>query len=102
MIFMLSFLIRTSDDFRRYFGVPLSEAVSPEKKTNPEEREVEVTVLALIPEYHQVKVSAYDGSQYCLTWQTRGVNLADLHEGQKLLCTITGMFPWVLNARVLA
>lgn len=66
------------------------------------ERQVFVTVLALIPEYHQVAVAGEDGHHYSLTERTLGINLAELHEGQKLVCTVTGRLPRVLAAKVLA
>ena len=69
--------------------------------STPEERQVFVTVLALIPEYHQVEVSSADGHRYSLTERTPGINLAELHEGQKLMCTVTERLPRVLAAKVL-
>jgi hypothetical protein len=65
-------------------------------------RQVDVTVLALIPTYHQVEVRAEDGSRYSLTRHTQGIDLAELHEGQRLRCTVTVRLPRVLNAQVLA
>ena len=68
----------------------------------PDNRQVDVTVLALIPTYHQVEVRAEDGSRYSLTRHTQGIDLSELHEGQRLRCTVTVRLPRVLNAQVLA
>jgi hypothetical protein len=59
--------------------------------TNPIDfpRVVETAVVALIPEYHQVKVQDDDGHQYVLTRKTEGIDLAALHEGQRIVCTVT-------------
>jgi hypothetical protein len=65
-------------------------------------RQVEATVFALIPEYHQVKVRARDGHVYSLTERTRGVRLDALREGQRLACKVTRRLPRVVSAEVLA
>ena len=67
-----------------------------------ETRSVEAIVVALIPEYHQVKVQDTEGHIYALTRKTVGVHLSDLHEGQRVLCTITRRLPRVLSAAALA
>jgi len=61
-------------------------------------RVVETVVVALIPEYHQVKVRDQDGHLYALTAKTAGVELAALREGQRLVCTVTRKLPRVLTA----
>lgn len=61
-------------------------------------RVVETVVVALIPEYHQVKVRDREGHLYALTSKTAGVALAALHEGQTVVCTVTRKFSRVLTA----
>ena len=63
---------------------------------------VEAVVVALIPEYHQVKVRDDDGHLYALTRKTQSVDLAALHEGQRVVCTVTRKLPWVLAAAAVA
>lgn len=63
-----------------------------------ETRRVETVVVALIPEYRQVKVRDGDGHLYALTRKTQGVDLAALHEGQRIVCTVTLKLPRVLTA----
>ncbi len=65
-------------------------------------RRVEAVVVALIPEYHQVKVRDGDGHLYALTRKTQGVDLASLHEGQRVVCTVTRRLPRVLTAAAVA
>lgn len=67
-----------------------------------ETRRVETVVVALIPEYHQVKVRDDDGRLYALTRKTQGVDLASLHEGQRVVCTVTRKLPRVLTAAAVA
>lgn len=59
---------------------------------------VETVVVALIPEFHQVKVRDQTGHCYALTRKTQGVDLAALHEGQTVVCTVTRKLPRVLTA----
>ena len=63
-------------------------------------RRVETIVVALIPEYHQVKVRDGDGHLYALTRRTQGIDLAALQEGQRVVCTVTSKLPRVLAAAV--
>jgi hypothetical protein len=63
-----------------------------------ETRTVEAVVVALIPEYHQVGIRDDEGHLYALTRGTRGVDLADLREGQRVVCTVTRKLPRVLAA----
>jgi hypothetical protein len=63
-----------------------------------ETRRVEAVVVALIPEYHQVKIRDDEGHFYALTRQTPGVELAKLREGQRIVCTVTRKLPRVLAA----
>lgn len=65
-------------------------------------RRIEAVVVALIPEYHQVKVRDGDGHLYALTRKTQGVDLASLHEGQRVVCTVTRKLPRVLTAAAIA
>lgn len=59
---------------------------------------IETVVVALIPEYHQVKVRDAEGHLYALTNKTLGVDLAALHEGQRIDCMVTRTRPRVLRA----
>ena len=59
---------------------------------------VEAVVVALIPEYHQVKIRDGDGHLYALTRKTQGVDLAALQVGQRVVCTVTRKLPRVLAA----
>jgi hypothetical protein len=63
-----------------------------------ETRRVEATVVALIPRYQQVKVRDKAGHVYALTRQTTGVDLSELREGQRVVCTVTRRLPRVLSA----
>ena len=67
-----------------------------------ETRRVETVVVALVPEYHQVKVRDGEGHVYALTRKTEGVDLAALHEGQRIVCTVTRKLPRVLSAAAVA
>ena len=58
-----------------------------------ETRCVETVVMALIPPYHQVKVRDGDGHLYALTRMTQDVDLDAVHEGQRVVCTVTRNFP---------
>lgn len=68
----------------------------------PDEKEVYALVLALVPEFHLVKVQASDGSQYAITRATQGVQLANLREGQQLRCTVSSGLPRVLAAELVS
>jgi hypothetical protein len=63
-----------------------------------ETRKVETVVIALIPEFEQVKVRDDEGHVYALTHRTRGVDLGALQEGQRIVCTVTCKLPRVLSA----
>ena len=67
-----------------------------------ETREVETVVFALIPEFEQVKVRDDAGHVYALTLVTCGVDLLALHEGQRIVCTVTRRLPRVLSAKAVA
>jgi uncharacterized membrane protein YjjP (DUF1212 family) len=67
-----------------------------------ETRLVEAVVVALIPKYNQVKVRDDDGHLYALTRKTQGVDMASLHEGQRIVCTVTHKLPRVLTAAAVA
>ena len=61
-------------------------------------RLIEAVVVALVPEYHQVMVRDDDGHLYALTRKTKGIDLAALREGQRVVCTVTRKLPRVLTA----
>ncbi len=65
-------------------------------------RKVEAVVFALIPEFDQVKVRDGEGRVYALTRKTRGIDLLALHEGQRIVCTVTRKLPRVLSAEAVA
>lgn len=67
-----------------------------------ETRRVETVVVALISEYHQVKVRDDEGHVYSLTRKTEGIDLAALHEGQRIVCTVTRKLPRVHSAAAVA
>ncbi|WP_157040518.1 hypothetical protein [Polaromonas naphthalenivorans] len=54
--YMNSFLTRATQELKRTFGVVEAEVAQGEKDVTSNERQVEATVLALVPEYHLVKV----------------------------------------------
>ena len=62
---------------------------------------VVVTVIACIPDFGVVIVRTEDDFRYSLTSDTRGLNLPELAEGQKLECVVTRRYPRVLSATVL-
>lgn len=85
----------------------LSFSVHPRREHTSSEnagetRRVETVVVALIPQFHQVKVRDGDGHLYALTRKTQGVDLAALHEGQRVVCTMTRKLPRVLTAAAVA
>ncbi len=65
-----------------------------------ESRTVETVVVALVPEFRQVRVRDALGHEYALSRRTEGVDLATLQEGQKITCTVTTTLPRVLKANV--
>ena len=73
-----------------------------EQSGGEETRKVETVVFALIPEFEQVKVRDDAGHIYALTPMTRGVDLLALHEGQRIVCTVTRRLPRVLSAEAVA
>lgn len=56
---------------------------------------IEVTVVALIPEYQQVLARAADGRQYVITERADGVPWRQLREGQRIVCLVTKGLPRV-------
>jgi hypothetical protein len=65
-------------------------------------RTVEATVFAILPDFRQVRVKTADGHQYAITENTPGVDWAGLHEGQRIVCTVsTSLLPKVLHARAI-
>ena len=93
---------RTNLQTNYVMSLPPSRRDSAASDAAGETRRVEAIVVALIPEYHQVKVRDTEGHIYALTRRTAGIHLSDLHEGQRLLCTITRRLPRVLSAAALA
>ena len=75
-------------------------AVNPGREHTGETRRVEAVVVAVVPEYHQVMVRDADGHLYSLTRKTRGIDLAALREGQRVVCTVTRRLARVLDAAV--
>ena len=75
-------------------------AVNPSREHTGETRRVEAVVVAVVPEYHQVMVRDADGHLYSLTRKTRGIDLAALREGQRVVCTVTRRLARVLDAAV--
>lgn len=67
-----------------------------------ETRRVDTVVFALIPEFEQAKVRDSEGHVYALTRKTRGVDVGALHEGQRVVCTVTRKLPRVLSAEAVA
>lgn len=65
-------------------------------------RQVDATVVALVPEYHQAQIRSKDGYLYAITESTPGIRLTALREGQKVRCTVTTRLHRVLRAEVLA
>lgn len=51
-------------------------------------RFVEATVIALIPEFKQVRVESKDGYQYAITAKTAGIDFDELQVGQSLRMTV--------------
>ena len=58
--------------------------------TNPpvDVRMVEAVVVALIPEYRQVRVRDVAGNHYALTRAIQGSESGLLSEGQRVVCTV--------------
>jgi hypothetical protein len=63
-----------------------------------ETRRAEAVVVAITPEYHQVKVRDGEGRLYALTRATQGIDLSALHEGQRVVCTVSRELARVLVA----
>ena len=80
----------------------VSDAISLNRHADQADEEethkVEAVVFALIPEFWQVKVRDDAGHIYALTRMTLGVDLRALHEGQRIVCTVTRRLPRVLSA----
>lgn len=74
----------------------------PDKPTEVETREVDTTVVAVIPEYHQAELTTADGFRYALTERTPGVRLSSIREGQHFRCIVTVRYPRVLRAELLS
>jgi hypothetical protein len=69
----------------------------------PGEEAVEVTAVVthLLPEFGQVEIETGEGWCYAISRHTQGVRIADLREGQRLVCQVTRHLPRVLHARTL-
>ena len=72
----------------------------PSTRNSDETRQVDATVVAVIPEFHQAKIRDGEGRLYAITSMTSGVDLLSLREGQIVRCTVTIKLPRVLNAEV--
>jgi hypothetical protein len=62
---------------------------------------IEVTVVALIPEYKQALVQAADGRQYAVTDRAGGEPWREFREGQRIGCHVTRKFPRVRRVDIL-
>jgi len=76
---------------------PLGREPRKEDKT----RQVEGTVVAVIPDYHQAKVKDSDGHLYAITEHTAGLRPQTLREGQRVRCIVTLRFARVVSAELL-
>ena len=74
----------------------------PSIQNSDETQQVDATVVAVIPEFHQVKVRDGEGHLYAITSRTSGVGLLSLREGQIVRCVVTLKLPRVLSAEVVA
>lgn len=74
----------------------------PSAQNSSETRQVDATVVAVIPEFHQAKVRDGNGHLYAITPRTCGVDLLSLREGQVVRCTVTLKLPRVLSAEVIS
>lgn len=81
-------------------GAPRVER--PSAADSGDTHSVEAVVVALIPQYHQVQVRDREGDLYALTRKTQGIDLTGLHEGQRVVCTVTNVLPRVLAAAAVA
>lgn len=63
--------------------------------------EVEAEIVAVLPEFNQVRVLAKDGTLYAVSRHTKGVNVAELQKGQRLLCIVTQHPARVLHAHLI-
>ena len=62
--------------------------------------EVDMTVIALVPEYRLAFAQDARKHQYAVTRRTQGVRLDELTEGTRLRCVVTNRLPRVLSATV--
>jgi len=62
---------------------------------------VEAVVVSCIPEFQLVIVRTLEQDQYALTLDTADIDLATLHEGEKVACFITPGWPRVVRAEVI-
>ena len=60
----------------------------------------EVTVLAVVPEFHLAKVAAPHGRHFSITRHTVGLQPDDLREGQPVSCLATRRLPRVVRAQL--
>lgn len=74
----------------------------PSTQNSQETRQVDATVVAVIPEFHQVRVRDGEGHLYAITSRTSGVDLLSLREGQIVRCVVTLKLPRVVRAEVVA
>ncbi len=64
--------------------------------------EVECVVIALIPEFQQVRLRGEDGKFYSVTPATSGVAMKKLSERQRVMCTVAVHLTRVLNMRLIS
>lgn len=64
-------------------------------------REVNATVVAVLPEFQQAQLRSADGRMYALT-DTTPVRWNAVREGQQVHCTVTLRLPRVVRAEVVA
>lgn len=78
------------------------DTLGREPRKEDKTREIDGTVVALVPAYHQAKVKDGEGHLYAITEQTAGLKPQFLRMGQKVRCTVTLRFPRVIRAELVA
>lgn len=63
--------------------------------------EVDLTVIALVPEYRLAITRDACGHQYSVTRRTQGINLDQLNEGTRLQCVVTNRLPRILSGKII-
>jgi hypothetical protein len=70
-------------------GRALTPEVVDQLKIEARSRWLYLEIIAIIPEYHQVKVKCDIGHQYSLTRKTEGFYLSRCTVGNKVRCLVT-------------